>query len=475
MNRTKIVCTIGPATESEEKIQKLVISGMNVARLNFSHGEFEWHTKIIESIRRVESLTNRSVSIMADLPGPKMRIGELTDEFVELKQDQQFVLRIDDGPGDDKSVSVSFKRLPDVLRKGDRLFLNDGTIELVVDEVKNSETICRVHTGGQLRSRKGLNLPGIDLGKSAFTDRDRECLEFAIKNGVDAVSQSFVDSAEDVEEVRAAAKNLGSSIMIISKIERAGALSRFDEILKVSDGIMIARGDLGVEVPIERMAMIQKELIRKCNLAGKPVITATQMLESMIHDNRPTRAEATDVANAVLDGTDAVMLSGESAMGDYPVESAQMLAKIAAATESHSSNSRKTIEAGADLVDSGRRNSLIDVLSRNVQISVEKLRPTAIVVPTTTGYTARMIARFRLPIWVNALSVEPETCKRLNFSYGLQPHQIEKRPDNWTDYLRNHIEDLGIDPGIVILTTGPSKHNPFVNHALEYIDLRNEA
>lgn len=469
-NRTKIVCTIGPATEAEECIEKLALAGMNVARLNFSHGEFSWHEGIIQKIRRVEKKTGKSISIMADLPGPKMRIGELSNEPVQLEKGQKFVLKIDDEPGDQNGVSVTFKKLPQVVKKGDRLFLNDGTIELIVDEVKSNETHCTVHTSGQLRSGKGLNLPGIDLGRSAFTGRDRECFGFAVKNGVDAVSQSFVDSVDDIQEIRKYAKQFNSQIMIIAKIERAGALTRFDDILKAADGIMIARGDLGVEIPIERITMIQKELIRKCNIAGKPVITATQMLESMIHDTRPTRAEATDVANAVLDGTDAVMLSGESAMGEFPVESVQMLVKIAAATENHRNSAHNPGEVVNPEPD--RRISLIDMLSRNVQRSAEKLKASAILVPTTTGFTARMIARFRLPVRIHAVSLEYNTCKRLNFTYGVIPVQIDKRPADWSSFLKEKQKIWGIEPGVVIMTSGPSKHNPDINHKLEFIDLR---
>ena len=334
-NKTKIVCTIGPASDSPEVLEKLIRAGMNIVRLNFSHGDFASHGETIQKVRAASRSTKRRVAIMADLPGPKMRIGELEKEPIELESADPFTLTTEDIIGNQTRVSVSFAHLPKAVKPEDRLFLNDGLVELEVIKVEGHDVHCRVIVGGQLRSRKGLNLPDIDLGISSFTDRDHECLKFAMEHGADAVSQSFVETGEDINAVRKAAKDLGHDPFIIAKIERIGARNHIDDILDASDGIMIARGDLGVEIPIERMAFAQKLLMHKANLAGKPVITATQMLESMLHNRRPTRAEATDVANAILDGTDCVMLSGESAMGEYPVEATAMLAKIAAAIEPH--------------------------------------------------------------------------------------------------------------------------------------------
>src|ERR1017187_5102073 len=334
-HKTKIVATIGPASESPEMLERLIRAGLNVARLNFSHGDFSSHAERITRIRAAEKATGRRVAIMADLPGPKMRVGRIEPEPIQLRPGESFTLTSEDIVGNLQRVSMSFERLPQVVKRGDRLFLNDGLVQLVVEVVAGQDVRCNVAVGGELRSRKGLNLPGIDLGMSAFTDHDRACLEFALQNGVDAVSQSFVESAADIEAVRAAPKAVGKQPFIIAKIERADALEHFDEILQATDGIMVARGDLGVEVPIEEMAILQKQLIGKASLAGKPVITATQMLESMTSSRLPTRAESTDVANAILDGTDCIMLSGESAMGKYPEEAVAMLAKIAAYTEAH--------------------------------------------------------------------------------------------------------------------------------------------
>lgn len=333
LNKTKIVCTIGPASQSRHVMEKLLLAGMNIARLNFSHGDFSGHKKVIEDLRTAAEATGCRLAIMADLPGPKIRIGKFDSEPIDLKQGELFTLTTDDIIGDARRVSVTFDRLPRVVKPGDTLYLNDGLIQVDVERVQDGDVNCRVIVGGELRSRKGLNLPGIDLGIGAFTQHDHECLKFAFENGVDAVSQSFVERSEDIHAVRNAAAALGYHPFIIAKIERSRALNYLDDIVTAADAVMIARGDLGVELAIEQIPVVQKQIIRKANMCFKPVITATQMLESMTTNRRPTRAEATDVANAILDGTDCVMLSGESAMGSYPVDSAAMLAKIAAAIE----------------------------------------------------------------------------------------------------------------------------------------------
>ena len=329
VNKTKIVCTIGPASESADVMERMIRAGMNVARLNFSHGDFTSHKKVIDNLRTASKATGMRVAIMADLSGPKMRIGTFSQEPIELKTGDDFTLTTEDIIGDSSRVSVSFTPLPQVVNPGDKLFLNDGYVQLEVIKAEGNEVKCQVEVGGELRSRKGLNLPGINLGISAFTEKDHECLKFAMEQGVDAVSQSFVETAADIKAVRDAAKPLATNRFMVAKIERSGALDHINGILEAADGIMVARGDLGVEIPIEQIARFQKELMRRANLMGKPVITATQMLESMTANRLPTRAEATDVANAVLDGTDCVMLSGESAMGKYPVYAVEMLAKIA--------------------------------------------------------------------------------------------------------------------------------------------------
>lgn len=463
--KTKIVATIGPASESPAMLRQMIEAGMNVARLNFSHGEFQIHRRVIRNIRAAETATGQRVAIMADLPGPKMRIGNFGVEKIQLKAGNRFTLTTDDIVGDQQRVSVSFARLPKVVKPGNSLSLNDGYIQLEVSRVKGADVACVVKVGGELRSRKGLNLPGIDLGISAFTERDRECLEFALKNGVDAVSQSFVESAADVNRVRTAAQRCGREPFVIAKIERSRALDRLDEILEAADGVMIARGDLGVEVPIERIAIVQKDIMRRASLLAKPVITATQMLESMATYRLPTRAEATDVSNAILDGTDCVMLSGESAMGAFPVEAVQMLARIAAAVEP--TRRRISVDekfAGVELTGRVRPKHLIAV---SVEASLRYLQPAAVVVPSVTGATARGLASLHLPIPVVAVCQDRKTSQDLLFSYGVLPVCERKAPASWPKYLKNWVRQHGLAGEFAILTKRPAPGH----HQMEIIEL----
>jgi pyruvate kinase len=469
LQKTKIVCTIGPASESFEIIKGMIEAGMNVARLNFSHGDFGTHKRVIETLRAVSQSLGQDVAIMADLAGPKMRIGNIAPEPIELKADDTFVLTTDIITGDRARVSVSFSDLPKRVKPGDTLFLNDGNIQLRVGRVDHKDVICKVLVGGELQSRKGLNLPGIDLGISAFTERDYECLRFALENGVDAVSQSFVERAADIDAVRKAAADLGHQPFIIAKIERSAALSNFKELLEAADGIMIARGDLGVEVPIEEIAIVQKRLIRQANMRAKPVITATQMLESMTNNRRPTRAEATDVANAILDGTDSVMLSAESAMGKYPVDAVAMLARIAAATEDH--RPMITVDEmfkGVDFKDRLRPKHLIALA---VEECLSRVRPAAVFVPTRSGSAARSVTRFRLPVWTVAVSSRHSTCQHLQFSSGVFPVHEPQLPRSWNDYVRRLVADLGLEGNFVFVTEGPSSRHPEANHRMEIVDL----
>jgi pyruvate kinase len=469
-NKTKLVCTIGPASDSPEIMLQMLHAGMNIARLNFSHGDFKWHKTAIGNLRRAARTAGKRLTILADLPGPKMRIGQLAEEPIELQPGDAFTLTTKDIVGNRRRVFVTFPRLPAVVKANDVLFLNDGIIQLKVVRVEDQDVQCSVLIGGELRSRKGLNLPAIDLGVSAFTDHDRVCLKFALENGVDALSQSFVETPGDVDAVRNAATELGHHPFIIAKIERAGALARVDEILEAADGIMIARGDLGVETPIERIAVLQKQLTSKANRLGKPVITATQMLESMVDHYRPTRAEATDVANAILDGADCVMLSEESAMGKFPVKAVTMLAKIAAATEP----SRSTVRVRNAFSEYNRDGDvdLVDLISRSVRDTVAELSPTAVIVPTVTGFTARMVSRFMLPVWIVAVSTEEATCQQLQLSYGVSPVHALDIPRNWNTFARRWVQNEGLAKGLVVLAEGPSPDHPKANHRVEIIDLR---
>jgi pyruvate kinase len=465
-NKTKIVATVGPACDSPEMLELLIRAGLNIARLNFSHGDLSGHAETIARIRSAEKATGRRVTIMADLPGPKMRLGKIQPEPIHLHPGENFTLTPEDVVGTQERVSMSFQRLPKVVKPGDRLFLNDGLVQLVVDQVVGNDVHCKVAVGGELRSKKGLNLPGIDLGISAFTDNDRACLEFALKNGVDALSQSFVESAADIEAVRAAANGAGRRPFIIAKIERSEAVRHFDEILKVTDGIMIARGDLGVEVPIEEMAILQKQLIAKASLVGKPVITATQMLESMVASRLPTRAEATDVANAILDGTDCVMLSGESAMGKYPEEAVSMLTKIAAYTEAH-----RPPANWADLrarLGHEQPHTAADAIALVVNDALETVPCAAVFVPTRTGTTARMISRFKPSMWIVAVSRDPTACQGLVFSYGVEPIHLGEDPKNWRDFAQTWIAKHQVPGNIAMLVAGPSEGNPNASHRIEF-------
>ena len=464
-SKTKIVATIGPASDSPEMLARLIRAGMTVARLNFSHGEFRDHAERIRRIRAAEQATGRRVAILADLPGPKMRIGKIEPEPVELRAGDRFTLTTEEIAGDRDRVSVSFERLPQVVSPGDRLFLNDGLVLLAVEGVSGTDVLCTVVVGGELRSRKGLNLPGVDLGISAFTDHDRACLRFALEHGVDAVGQSFVETAADIQAVRTAAGECGRQPFLVAKIERAGALRHMDEILGAADGIMVARGDLGVEVPLEEIAFIQKQLIAKAVLAGKPVITATQMLESMVSHRLPTRAEATDVANSILDGTDCVMLSAESAMGRYPEEAVAMLTGIAAATEAQRPPGQLT--GLRKLCDEEPPATAAEAIASVVEHALGKVPVAAVFVPTRSGSTARMISRFKPAVWIVASSLDPAVCRGLLFSYGVHP--VEADPERWRDFAEDWMRKHGVPGRFAILVAGPSPRNPDADHRIEFL------
>ena len=472
-HKTKIVATIGPASESPAMLERLLRAGLNVARLNFSHGDFSGHAERIARIRAAEQATGRRVAIMADLPGPKMRLDRIEPEPIQLTAGEAFTLTSEEVIGNMTRVATSFARLPQVVKPGDRLFLNDGLVQLQVERASGKDVFCRVTVGGELRSRKGLNLPGIDLGIGAFTEHDRACLEFAIRQGVDAVSQSFVETGTDLEELRTAALGFGRQPFIIAKIERAGALKHFDDILKAADGIMVARGDLGVEVPIEQIAIIQKELIARANLAGKPVITATQMLESMVSSRLPTRAEATDVANAILDGTDAIMLSAESAVGKYPEEAVRMLAGIAAATEER--RPPATLEDLRAFARSHKPTTPAEGIASVVENALETVPCAAVFVPTRTGTTARMISRFKPPVWVVALSRDEAVNQGLAFSYGVHPLPMPAEHNNWREFANAWLREHRLTGALAMLVAGPSSREPDANHRIEFLRVGSDA
>jgi pyruvate kinase len=452
--KTKIVCTIGPASQEVDVLEQMIAAGMNVARINFAHGDFTSHRRTIANVRAAAEAQGQRVAIFGDLPGPKMRIGDLATEPVFLERDQQFILQTTKIAGDRHRASLEFEGLPRVVKPGDHIYMNDGYIQLEVLSVQGDAVVTTVIAGGELRSNKGVNFPGIDLGISAFTEDDARVLAFAAEQQLDAVSQSFVRGPEDIIAVRRAAEALGYEPFVIAKIERAGALEAIDGILEAADGIMVARGDLGVEIPIEEIPGVQKSLIRQANLRAKPVITATQMLESMTDNRRPTRAEATDVANAILDGTDCVMLSGETAVGKYPIETVAVMARIARKTESGmpdfpiAAMLQQQHETGAIRAD--------DLMSLTVFRAAQTLEPVVVFAPSRSGSTARRMTRYRLEPWIVAPSQSERTCQLLQLSFGVYPVHVPEEGILSEPYLRRQfaaqwLRDHGLDEGVVIL------------------------
>ncbi|MEW6185580.1 MAG: pyruvate kinase [Thermodesulfobacteriota bacterium] len=468
-HKTKIICTIGPASHRLETMKQMIEAGMDVARLNFSHGSYDDHARVIGELRAASGLSGRPLTIMADLPGPKLRIGQLAREPLELESGDSLILTTGDSKGEAGKIPVAFPRLPEVVKIGDIVYLNDGFIQLQVTAIREQDVICTVLVGGELRSRKGLNLPGLDLGIKAFTQQDSLWLRFASEQGLDAVSQSFVEDASDIEDLRRAADGLGYHPFIIAKIERAGALRQIEAILEAADGIMIARGDLGVETPIEEIALVQKDLTRRANRIGKPIITATQMLRTMTDSRRPTRAEATDVANAVLDGTDCVMLSEESSIGKYPVEATAMLGKIAAAAETR--RPLKRVEEIFGQPDPSEIWLPVHLINRSAETCLRYGRFAAVFVPTHSGASARSLARFRLPVWVVGISRFPATCRQLQFSYGVFPIYKPEDTEDWKGFIKTWLNSQGLNGNLALLTEGPSSKHPEINHRLEIVEI----
>jgi pyruvate kinase len=406
----------------------MIESGMNVARLNASHGAFKEYAQNIRNIRELAFKARRMVSIFIDLPGVKMRIGQLLNGSITLKKGGKVVLTARHCVGTQDLIPVEYKQFHKSLSKGKIIFLNDGFIQLRVEKISGQEVHCKVLVGGKLLSRKGLNLPGAKINIDPITDRDLGIVEFGLKHGVNIFGLSFVQKAKDIVRVREFARKKGHIVYLIAKIERLDAIENFDEILKNADAVMIARGDLGVEIPIEEVPGIQKRLIQKANMMGRPVITATQMLESMTQNVRPTRAEVNDVANAILDGTDAVMLSEETAIGAYPVEAVRMMAKIAKTTESQREEGLLSDEGTWINKRIAQSNSLTvtDVISLNAVEAARELKARYILTPTASGSTARRISRFKPHCWVLSFSAHAQVCDFLNLSYGVQPFALNK-------------------------------------------------
>ena len=451
-HKTKIVCTIGPSSNSVSKLQDLIKSGMNVARLNFSHGDLFQQKENIRAIRRAAAQAGRRVSILIDLPGVKMRLGKLKTEPLVLKKGEKVVLTTEQVLESVTHIPIDYKQLAKSVSRGSVIYLSDGFIQLAVESIAHHDVVCRVMMGGTLLSHKGLNLPGAKIFTDAVTDTDLRMMDFGLQQGVTIFGLSFIEKADDIMKARAFAKKKGKAVHLIAKIERLEAIKNFEEILKAADAVMIARGDLGVEIPVEEVPVIQKRLIRQANIMGKPVITATQMLESMTHNIRPTRAEVNDVANAIIDGTDSVMLSEETAIGEYPVETVKMMAKTAAFTEAHC---RVGVWNNKDEQMVGESSlPIADVISLNAVRAAEELNARYVLTPTTSGNTARRISRFKPRCWTLAFSRHEEICEFLNFSYGVHPFLIKKKsaasPENMFKSIKNL--DLVKKGGKVIIT-----------------------
>jgi len=419
--QTKIVCTIGPATDSPDMIRRLIKAGMNVARLNFSHSTHEQHERVLKTIREASEELGVSIAILQDLSGPKIRTGSMvSDSGVVLNNGSAFALVGEEIPGDEHRVSVSyFSVLSKKLKPDAHIFMADGSMELRAVDIGAAEIKCEVVIGGELRPRQGINIPGVSLGIPAVTQRDLTDLEFGIEQGVDFVAQSFVQSDMDLVLLKHTMQIKGVEIPIIAKIEKHEAIDSIDRIIDLADGIMIARGDLGIEIPLEQVPVMQKMLINKAGIKGKPVITATQMLESMITNARPTRAEVTDVANAIFDGTDAVMLSGETAIGKYPIKAVEMMDRIALSTEEVLPYEEILRQRREDI-----SHTIPDAISHAACYTALDIGAKAIICCTQSGYTALMVAKYRPRPMIIAVTPLETTYRRLSLSWGVTPLKI---------------------------------------------------
>lgn len=416
MRKTKIICTIGPACDNEETLTQMCMNGMNVARLNFSHGTLEEHQKKINLVKSVREKLGLPIAIMLDTKGPEYRIKTFENKKITLSDGDTFTFTTDDIVGNQERVSVNYKRLTDDLEAGDTILLNNGLVIFRVEKIKGSDVICTVVSGGVLSDRKSMNFPNKVMKNEYLSEHDKTDLLFGIENDVDFVAASFVSNKNDVAAVRNFLDNNGgNNIDIIAKIENRAGVDNIDEICELSDGIMVARGDLGVEIPFVEVPAIQKYLIQKCRLLGKRVITATEMLESMIHNPRPTRAEISDVANAVYDGSSAVMLSGETAAGKHPAEAVKNMAEIAEYTEKHIDYKRWFATTDYKIIN------IIDAISHATCAMAIDVNAKCIVVNSITGKTARMVSRFRCPAEIIGVTTNLKAWRQLNLSWGVTP------------------------------------------------------
>ncbi|MCI8354864.1 MAG: pyruvate kinase [Lachnospiraceae bacterium] len=421
MRKTKIICTIGPACEGEERLRELMLAGMNVARFNFSHGSHEEHKVKFERVNKISGELGLPVATLLDTKGPEIRLKTIENGRTELTRGQKFALTTEEVIGNSERVSITYKNLKNDVSVGTTILIDDGLIEMVVDEIDETDIICTVVNGGPISNNKGVNVPGASLSMPYISDVDRSDIMFGCDMGFDYLAASFVRCREDILEVRGILKECGSNMKIIAKIENMQGIRNLDEILEASDGIMVARGDMGVEIPMEEVPVVQKRMIKKAEALGKHVITATQMLESMIKNPRPTRAETTDIANAIYDGTTAIMLSGESAAGLYPVEAVRTMARIAERTEQ-------------DINYRGRMKSRTEIDTMDITTAISHatcttamdLQAAAIITVTISGFTAGMIAKYKPQCPIIACSVSPGICRQLNLYWGVTPVWIKR-------------------------------------------------
>ena len=425
MRKTKIVCTLGPATDREDVLRQLMQEGMNVARCNFSHGNYEDHKKRMDMVKKLRKELKKPIAILLDTKGPEVRVRQFKDGKITLEEGQLFTLTSEDVEGTKDKVSVTYDRLYEDLEVGMTVLIDDGLIEMKVEKVERTNIICRVINGGTVSNNKGINIPDVNLSMPYLSDKDREDILFGIEQDVDYIAASFVQNKEDILQLRRLlTKNGGEEIKIIAKIENRQGVENIDEILEVSDGIMVARGDMGVEIPCEEVPVIQKMIIKKVYEAGKHVITATQMLESMIKNPRPTRAEATDIANAVYDGTSAIMLSGETAAGAYPVEAVKMMVRIAERAEQDIDYRKRFFNR-----DRKANPDITDAICHATCTTALDLNAKAIVTVTKSGQSARMVAGYRPQSDIISCTTSEKICRQLNLAWGVTSILIQEEKD----------------------------------------------
>ncbi|MDD6050113.1 MAG: pyruvate kinase [Clostridiales bacterium] len=453
IRKTKIVCTMGPNLFEKGLIADLMKAGMNVARFNFSHGDHESHKRNHDEVCRIRDELGLPVATLLDTKGPEVRVRSFKEGRVTLKPGQLFTLTTEEVEGDENRVSISYKNLPQDVKAGDAILIDDGLIGMLVEKVEDTEVICRVHNAGVVSNNKGVNIPNVHLSMPFISEKDRADIIFAAENGFDFIAASFTRNADDIVQMRQILKEHGGAdINIIAKIENMEGVENLDEILRVADGVMVARGDLGVEVPLEDVPALQKEMIQRSLAMGKPVITATQMLDSMIKNPRPTRAEATDVANAIYDGTSAIMLSGETAVGAYPVEAVQTMVRIALAAEADIKNIRGFTRANPVATD------VTNAISHATVTSAQDLNASAIITVTLSGSTPRTLSRYRPRSVIVGCTSVPRVWRQMALSWGTVPLMIGKESN--TDDLFEHAVDAAVKAGIVrdgelvVLTAG---------------------